>query len=141
MSNEIEILTARANVSIGNETITINELAWPDAIEFLKKLSDSAGKFVQNGNLIFSIDRLTEIVTSTTDLSEWLILKTTGKDHEWLKQRTFGEVLDLIDAALSRNVRPDFFDKLSRIRSRLTAAWDSRQPSTSSSGRDTTAAT
>lgn len=138
--NDIEILNPIKELKIGDEIITISELAWPDALTFVRKISEHAGKFVaSDGSLSFSLDRLSEMISGTQELSEWLIFKASGKDLEWLSRKTFSEGLDLLDAALSQNLRPDFFERLKRIQLRFngTIKLPSGQPSTSSSGKDT----
>lgn len=137
--NDLEILNPITELKLGTETVAIRELSWPDAMVFLSKLAKQAGQFTTtDGRLEVTPEKLAEIVTSAQDLSEWLVLKSTGKDAEWLQQRSFSEGLDLLEAALSMNLRPDFFDKLKRIGSRFMGVLKAPQPAlTSSSGKAT----
>jgi hypothetical protein len=142
--NDLEILNPITELKLADGTpVTIRELSWPDALVFISKLAKQAGSFTSSdGRLEVSPEKLSEIVISAQDLSEWLVLKSTGKDDAWLKERTFSEGLDLVEAAVSMNLRPDFFAKLKRIGSRFTGVLKASPPqSTSLSGKATPAVT
>ncbi|HYG98865.1 MAG TPA: hypothetical protein VD837_07010 [Terriglobales bacterium] len=134
-----EIIPGATELKINGEVVTVRELAWPQAIELSHRISERAGKLFASGHS-FQVTpaALTELVTGAQDLCEWLVLKTTGKDQQWIDGLATTQMLDLIDAALAQNLRPDFFAILGRIRSRFPAtATASLQSSISSSGKDT----
>jgi len=137
--NEIDLLNPVTEVKIGNETIKVSELNWLDAVSFLKQLATKAGQFTnEQGQLVITPEKLTEVVSSAGDLSTWLVKKATDKDDDFLKNVSFSDGLTLLDAALSRNLRPDFFAKLRLIGDRVKAVIAKSSPSsTSSSGKAT----
>lgn len=95
-------------VRLGNETVAVNELAWPDAFEFLGRLGRHAGQLLDaQGKLTFTFDRLAELVTQTQELAEFLVLKSTGRDPAWLHALPFSQGLELLSAALDVNLTED----------------------------------
>lgn len=123
-STDIDILKALTEVKIGDQTIAIKELAWPDALALLNKLAGHAGKFITtDGKFVLTTDNVATIVVGSQDISEWLITKATGKDAAWLATLTFDQALTVLDAAISVNIRPDFFVKATRIGQRVKAVF------------------
>ena len=123
-ATEIDILKAVTEIKLGDQTIAIKELAWPDALALLNKLASHSGKFMTtDGKFVLTTENIATIVTGSQDLSEWLILKATGKDSTWLNGLTLGQALTVLDAAISQNLRPDFFEQGRRIGQRINAVF------------------
>ena len=123
-THDIDILKAITEVKLGDQTITIKELAWPDALALLNKLASHAGKFITtDGKFVLTTENVATIVTGSQDISEWLMTKATGKDTAWLATLTFDQALTVLDAAISANIRPDFFVKAERIGQRINAVF------------------
>ena len=119
-STELDILKAITEIKIGDETVNIKELAWPDALALLNKLASQIGKFMTtDGKFVLTVDNIATIITGSQDISEWLMLKATGKDAAWLATLTFSQALSVLDAAISVNIRPDFFVQAERIGQRI----------------------
>ena len=138
-STDIDILKAVTEVKLGDQTVAIKELAWPDALALLNKLAGHAGKFITtDGKFVLTTENVVTIVTGSQDISEWLMTKATGKDAAWLNALTFDQALTVLDAAISVNVRPDFFAKAGRIGQRIKTVFGldkSKNPPTPASAK------
>jgi hypothetical protein len=106
--------------------VQVRELAWPEAIQFLQLLSGHAGKMIgEDGKLKVDFSKISALVTSSQEVSEFLMLKSTGRDQAWLAQLSFRECLDVLDAALSINLSPEMFNAGKKIEGRLRSLFGS----------------
>jgi hypothetical protein len=120
MQNELEILKGSVEVILSTgEKVTVKELSWMAALEFIERVAKYAGRFTKGTELVISPDILAELVANSKELAETLITQSTGKDKAWLDKLSASDGLDLLDAALQANLRPDFFDRVKRLGARL----------------------
>jgi hypothetical protein len=117
---EHKILNPQLDVKLHDGEVAVRELTWPVLWQFLDKLSAHAGKLVgEDGKFIINAERIAGVVASSQDLSQRLILGTTGKDEEWLNKRPLGEVIQLLEASLEVNLSDSIIDRAKKIGSRL----------------------
>lgn len=122
--SEISILNPVRTVTVQGQTVEVRELRALDVLQFFKLLSGHARKLAnEQGNITLSLDRLAELVTGTEELSQFLILKSTGRDDAWFKSVAFGESLDLLDAALELNLSEELLKKVQRLGERVKAVF------------------
>jgi hypothetical protein len=120
MSNETEILHPVKSLTIAGQEVTVKELPWFEAIEFIKKLSGFIGSLIDaNGTLRVDIGAVTEMIVSTDELATTLITKTTGKDSEWVKTLSLSDALSLLDTALALNLSDEIIQKGKSIAGRF----------------------
>lgn len=109
------ILRPEINLTIGDQSIVVRDLPWPDALEFLKQLSAHAqdlltgvGTKTEGGGLTLNVEallpKLTELITNTNELLTFLITRSTGKDASWVHGLSTIEMLTVLDAALEVNL-------------------------------------
>jgi hypothetical protein len=129
--SKLDILNPVVELTVRNEKLLVRELPWPDALQFLQLLSGHAGKMIgEDGRMKIDFGRLSALVTSSQEVSEFLMLKSTGRDQAWLAQLSFRECLDVLDAALSINLSPEMFNAGKKIEGRLRSLFGS-EPATS----------
>lgn len=105
---EPSVFRPTTEVRLGQESVAVRELAWPDAFEFLGRLSRHAGQLLDaQGKLTFTFDKLADLVSQTQELSEFLLLKSTGRDQTWLRGLPFSQGLELLAVALEVNLTED----------------------------------
>ncbi len=143
-NNDAVILFPNRELKIGNETVTVSELKWADALGFLKQLSGHMAAFVTaDGKLKIDVAELGKVVASSEDLAVSLIAKATGHDADWVNNLPLSVVLDLVDVALELNLSDDLLAKAKKIGGRFKAAAPPGQPlarpTITSSIRDTAA--
>lgn len=103
-------------VSLGNgDVIVVQELAWPQAIEFLGSLSNIAKEFV-GGETPNAADIKSRIISDlpgwisrSRELSEFLLthaVKTDDGDVSGLLQRGVSDVMEALGAAVEINLSP-----------------------------------
>jgi hypothetical protein len=120
MSNKLDVLNPVVELSIGGEKIEVRELAWPEALKFLSMISEHAGQLITGeGKFVVDFTKLTRLVSSTEELSEFLMLKTTGRDEAWLATLSMRNALEVLDAALSVNLSAEMFASGKKIEGRL----------------------
>ncbi|MEW6306273.1 MAG: hypothetical protein AB1705_22630 [Verrucomicrobiota bacterium] len=124
------ILNPVRTVNVQGEAVEVRELRALDALQFFKLLSAHAGKLVNDqGNITLSLDRLVELVSGVEELARYLLLKSTGRDEAWLRGVSFGESLDVLDAALELNLTEDLLKKARRLGDRVKALFGQGKPS------------
>jgi hypothetical protein len=117
---ETKVLNPQKDVKLHDGEVAVRELTWPALWQLLEKLSEHAGKFVtEEGKFFINAEKISGLVMSSQDLSQRLILGTTGKDQEWLNKRPVGEVIDLLDASLEVNMSESIMNRAKKIGSRL----------------------
>jgi hypothetical protein len=130
----------------GQDEMVMRELSWLDMIEFLKLMAQYAEMLMdEKGGLRFNLDRATELVVSTEELSGFLITRSAGITPEELKGAPFHVGLELLDGALEINLSPETFAKAKNVLARVGAALGIKlkprstpESLTSSSGKDGT---
>lgn len=153
MTTETEILNPKKELTIAGETITVRELSWMDALDFIKQLAGYLGSLVDAaGNFRINIGTIADLVVTTNELALKLIAKTTGKDAAWIEALSLGDMLELIDIALALNLSDEILAKGKKIAGRFqkfasagapprTAPPASPKPMSTSSATGTPAAT
>lgn len=145
-NNRLPVLSHKREVTVQGNKATVSEMSWPDTFEFLKQLSTHAGKLTdEKGSFKFDLTKLTDIVINTRELSEHLILHSTDP-LPVMKDLSFVEGLELLDAALEMNLSEELVAKAKNVGARFGRALGikfgvkitktlSSEPSTSSSGK------
>lgn len=132
---EHSILNPHIDVKLRDGTVTVHELKWPMLWQLLAKLSAQAGEFVTmeggKASMSLSVEKIGALVTGSGELTQQLILGTTGKDEAWLKERHVGEVLDLLDASLNVNLSESIVGRVKKIGSRLQGLFAAQPAKTS----------
>jgi len=145
MNNETKILFPVEVLTLNGEAVEVSELKWPDAVAWLGQLGQGLAKYVgSTGRLGIDLGELTALVMDSAELSESLVLKSTGKPKEWLASISCGQFLAVLDTALKLNLSDDLLDRAKKIgarlaklapQARLTVAPISPDSTTSSSGK------
>lgn len=147
MTPESQILFPQKELKIGDESFVVRELAWSEALDFLKKLGGYLGSLMNDkGELVVTVSGLTDLISNTQELSATLVAKATGRTAESFENLSLGQMLDLIDAALELNLSEEIIAKGKNIAGRFQrfagktprmATPASAQPMTTSSGKVT----
>jgi hypothetical protein len=145
-NSEMEVFNPITSVTGNGITIQVKELNWLNGVEFLKLLAKHIGSFITtDGKISINPDTAVALVADTKELADWLILKTTTMSQSDIDNLSFTEGIGLLEAAISMNVRADFFVKAKRIGNRVASAMNLKpkvnpvplpKSSTSLSGRD-----
>jgi hypothetical protein len=91
-------------VKLRADSIEIRELAWPDALHLYNRMMAQSKALIVDGQMVMTPDKFISALTENVELGTWLVLKSTGKDEAWLKDRSLSEVLDVAAAAAELNV-------------------------------------
>jgi hypothetical protein len=124
------------------ETVTVRELRAIDGLEFIKRLSGYFGSFqssAADGGMMRLRMEVEKIITGATEVAEFLVLRSTGKDRSWMEQLSTEDLIDVLTAAIDLNVSEGLIKKArgvfdlvrSRIGSSTTPSTTSPAPSTS----------
>lgn len=124
--------------SVHNPTITvklasggsveIRELSWPDALELYGKVREQVQRIIgENGQINLNPATLVAVVTENIELGTWLVKKSTGKDDNWLMQRSLSEVLDAATESAVLNLGI-ILERIKNARSRLASALAGANP-------------
>ncbi|KAB2673898.1 MAG: hypothetical protein DVB31_02965 [Verrucomicrobia bacterium] len=128
------ILNPVAEVRISAErTVTVREMAWPDALRFLQLLSGHVRALVKPMVSDGPIDRATvmrkiaeqlpEIVVGATDLGDFLLRKATDLDPAEIAGVRLCSALEILDKAIELNLGPEVIDRGKRVAGRLAGAF------------------
>lgn len=117
----------------GGEAVEVREMAWPDALEFLRKLTAFAGSYLKpDGSFAFSMTGLADLVNSSAELSNFLILKSTDQSEAFLERLPVCSALDILDSALELNLSEEVLKRGKKLGARFQAlAGKSPKPTTS----------
>lgn len=109
MPNDQDILCPKKEIKLGNTLVEVRELAWPDAMEFLKMLAGQIEKVIdpKTGNFRVSVEALTAVIAETGDLTSFLIAKSTGREA---KEFSITQGLKVLDEALALNLTQDIIN-------------------------------
>lgn len=135
----MSVLNSVKAVKVQGEDVEVRELRALDMLAFFKLVAAQAGKFFNaKGDVVFNLEKLSDLITGSEELVQFLVLKSTGRDAEWLGKVSPGELLDLLDAAIELNLTEDLLKKAGRLGDRLkgifgpkTSKTDSPPPLTS----------
>lgn len=115
---------AKVTVATTMGPIIVSELRALDAMKFIRLLAQHAGKLGDNqGNIKLRLDKLVELVAGTEELARHLCLASTGKDEAWLNTLSFGEMVDVLDAAVTLNFSELNAKKVIQLGGKLKAAF------------------
>lgn len=104
MANDSEILFPAREVRVGNGTVKVNELAWPDARAFLRELGGYIGRFTnEQGEVRIDVGLITELIGATESLSTMIIAKTTGMSEEQMNALKLSKAMEIIEQAVDLN--------------------------------------
>jgi len=92
-------------VKIGSDEIEIRELSWPDALHLYHALLAQTKSFIdEEGKFAIDPQKVVGAITENIELGEWLVMKSAGKNEDWLKERSLSEFLDLASEAAVLNI-------------------------------------
>ncbi len=129
----MSVLNPVKTVKVQGADVEVRELRALDLLAFFKLVGEHAKKFLNDkGDVVFNIEKLIEVVNSSEELVEFLILKSTGCDAEWFRTISPGELLDLLDAAIELNLSEDLLKKAARLGDRLKAIFGPKTSRTDS---------
>ena len=120
---DFAILHPVREVPLRNETVTVREMRWKDAIAFTEKLSGLTGRFTQpDGRLVVTPEKLGAVIASSGDLATELLERATGRGREILDELRPVEVLELLAAAVEVNLHEDLLGKARGVGQALSKA-------------------
>jgi len=123
------ILNPSREVEIAGGAVTVRELRALDALEFIKRLSSYFGsiqKSTSDDGAVRLRVEIASLVTGASDVAEFLVLKSTGKDRAWLAELGAEDLLSILHAALDLNVSEGLIKKalsvFDLVRSRIESS-------------------
>jgi hypothetical protein len=119
-NHTLPVMSRKKEISVNGLKITVSEMAWHATFELLRKINTKAGSFVKDGKFNFNLEKLADLLTTTEELSTFLIVNSTGQTEEWLKQLSFGDGLEVLDTALEINLSPEIMAKTKKVAGRFT---------------------
>lgn len=109
---DFAILHPVQQVPLRNETVTVREMRWKDAVAFTEKLSGLMGQFTEpDGRLMVTPEKLGAVIARSGDLATELLERATGKGREFLDELRPVEVFSLLAAAVEVNLHEDLLGK------------------------------
>ncbi len=131
-----------AVLTLGSRTFSVRELAWPEAMEFLRKLGTAAACFVTpDGRPRPISDLLPEVLAQGENAIAYLLQQSIGLGPDDLRQLPASVTLRLTQSALELTLNDDLIVAGNAVAERLRRAFgrsiSSAAPSISSSGADT----
>jgi hypothetical protein len=122
----LETLNPVRDVRLGTETIQVKELCWREALEFLQRLATSVACVLnEQGKFVPTAQAFEQLVVGSAELTELLLTRATGRDRDWLAQRSVAEVFALLDVALELNLSEDLITRGKRLAERVRGAFGS----------------
>lgn len=132
------IPTPIQKLKINGQEVTVRELRWTDAREFLNRLAQQAGAFFETTEspetgisvkFVFDLPRLVKVVQESGALADFLLLKATGQPESWLGEISLPEGLTVLEAALALNVNPEVIAALKKTVAAVAGAMGSGKTS------------
>ena len=96
-------------LTINGQPVEVRELRATDALALLRNLASYAGQLSDADGKI-SLDaaslmkKLTAIITNTEELTNFLVLKTTGQKEQWLGEISATEYVEVLAKAIELNL-------------------------------------
>lgn len=129
------------NVKLRDGSVEVRELSWPDALCFYGKLKEQMQRLIgDKGEIKLDAQSIAAAIEENIGLGTWLVLTTTGKDEQWLVQRSLSEVLDVATEAAVLNIGI-IAERIKNGRSRLAKALGGASPTPNSTELKSTSAT
>jgi hypothetical protein len=124
MDNDIAILNPVTELTVAGQLVTVRELRWAEALEFLQKLGAHAGQAITIGadgriETALTAERLTGIVTGAGELCDYLVVKSTGRDAGWFHALSASDALAVLDAALALNLSDEIIGRAKKLLARF----------------------
>lgn len=104
------ILNPVIDKTVNGKPITVRELRAVDGLQFIKKLSTYFGSFQGTTSDVVQV-KIAEVVTGAADVSEFLVLKSTGQPSSWLNEISTEEFLDVLESAIELNISEGLIKK------------------------------
>jgi hypothetical protein len=110
-------------LTLHGQKITVREMRWMDARQFLNKLAAQAGAFFDvqespetgiNVKFVFDLPRLIGVIKDCGELADFLLTKSTGQPEAWLQEISLTDGLQVLDAALELNVSEEIITALKK---------------------------
>jgi hypothetical protein len=128
----LQVLNPTKEIKVHGDVITVQEMRWPDAVDFFNRLASGISLFLdEKGQVSINPKAITQMVTSSAELSTLLILRSTGKDEAWLKQIGVCAALDVLDLALELNLSEELIAKGKKLAGRVKDAFTNQRASAS----------
>jgi hypothetical protein len=139
MSNVIEIIKASRTVRLGSDEVIIRELNWMELRDLVDKMVAEIDKMKQaakDGGPALTPQLALDMVRNSQELSEYVVLHTTGRDETWMQSLSLSEFMGTLDQALDLNLAV-LMGSVKKIRGRLQEVFGGRaaEPMTPTSGK------
>ncbi len=125
------ILNPTTPVVVNGTTVEVRELRAVDGLQFIQKLSAYFGSFKKIDSEGTAVAEVASLTIGATDLSEFLVLRSTGKQNAWLEEISFSDFFDVLSVAIQLNITEGLIKKargvVDEVRGRIS-------PSTPSNG-------
>lgn len=110
------------SVPLKSGSVEVSDLPWAVAKELFAKLHAQGKAFVnEKGELVYDANKILAAISDCIDLCEWIAIKATGKDQEWINERSLSEIMHVVETAIVLNVDA-IRSRVKNVRSRLTQA-------------------
>jgi hypothetical protein len=122
MKNDIEILFPHKTLKLAiHDTVTVRELAWRDALELIRMLADALSKLAADGDLTMDNlrERLPALVLEAEAVSDFVAVKSTGRDPGWLADLPVRDAMTVLDEALALTLNDEVLARAKKLGSRL----------------------
>lgn len=117
------VLIRTKSVKIGETQLTVREMTWPHTFRLLQVLSSYASALVsKTGKFEFDPAKIADLIIGTQELSELLILNSCDLKADDLKQLSFADGLEILDAAMEVNLNPETMARSKKVVGRLGQA-------------------
>lgn len=115
-------------VKLGDGTIVaVREMPWPHMLHFLQLLAQHLGGMTQaNGDITVNASSIAALVSSTDELSRYLLLNSTKKDEAWLESLGFSDGLALLDVALELSLNDEVMSRGKNLAGRIKGLFQTR---------------
>ncbi|HXG46254.1 MAG TPA: hypothetical protein VNO52_01420 [Methylomirabilota bacterium] len=114
------LLNPTRTIAVNGQEVEIRELRAIDALAFAKLLAEQLSRIAGAGQqLVIDLGKLVELVAASEQLSNFLVLKSTGRPAAWLAEITLADYLDVLEAAIELNLREDLQKKFVALGGRV----------------------
>ena len=119
----------------GGVTVTVREMAWPAALEFMRTLSVhvkklvvpmlASGKVSMQTVLASVVDQLPDLVAGADEVSLLLLRKATDLSPEAIQSLGVREAMTILDAAIELNLNPEIIEQGKALAGRVSRTFQS----------------